>query len=67
MQRQGPEDPGAQAWEAVAASVEDLEAVSAAVVGAVVEAVVGAVGLVEAKLRTRSGSQLPSWAVWSRT
>lgn len=42
----------AQAWEVCAGSVEDLVVVS--------RPVVGVVGLMEAKLKTRNGSQSPS-------
>ncbi len=52
---------------AAAASAEDSAAVLGAVVVAEAVAVVEAAGLVEVKLKTRSGSPSPSWAVWLRT
>ena len=57
--REGPEAPGALEWEAAVASVE------ASIVAS--RAGIAAAKLVEARLRTRSGSPLPSWATWSRT
>ena len=57
--QEGQEAPGALEWEAAVASVEASIVVS--------RAGIAAAKLAEARLRTRSGSPLPSWAAWSRT
>ena len=64
---EGPEARGALECEAVVASTEASVVVSRAGVGARVGARAEAAELVESRLRTRSGSPLPSWAAWSRT
>ena len=63
----GPGGPRIRRPRLLPATAEDSAAVLGAVVVAEAVAVVEAAGLVEVKLKTRSGSPSPSWAAWLRT